>query len=97
MYVSAPADGSSFLADLKELFPFCIPFDLIHALKVLSAEPETPYFEIPLSIHTFGIDIDYTFVFDFEQFNAIAKALRTVETLGFIVLLIWVTRDLIKG
>lgn len=90
-------DKESFTADLKELFPFCIPFDLIHALKILSAEPETPYFEVPVKIHSFGIDVDYTFVLDFEQFNMIAKVLRTVETLGFIVLLIWVTRDLIKG
>lgn len=90
-------DKESFTADLKELFPFCIPFDLIHALKILSADPETPYFEVPVKIHSFGIDVDYTFVLDFEQFNMIAKVLRTVETLGFIVLLIWVTRDLIKG
>ena len=91
------SDKESFTADLKELFPFCIPFDLIHALKILSADPETPYFEVPVKIHSFGIDVDYTFVLDFEQFNMIAKVLRTVETLGFIVLLIWVTRDLIKG
>lgn len=90
-------DKEKFTADLKELFPFCIPFDLIHALKILSADPETPYFEVPVKIHSFGIDVDYTFVLDFEQFNMIAKVLRTVETLGFIVLLIWVTRDLIKG
>ncbi len=90
-------DKESFTANLKELFPFCIPFDLIHALKILSADPETPYFEVPVKIHSFGIDVDYTFVLDFEQFNMIAKVLRTVETLGFIVLLIWVTRDLIKG
>lgn len=90
-------DKESFTADLKELFPFCVPFDLIHALKILSADPETPYFEVPVKIHSFGIDVDYTFVLDFEQFNMIAKVLRTVETLGFIVLLIWVTRDLIKG
>ena len=93
----ADDDKESFTADLKELFPFCIPFDLIHALKILSADPETPYFEVPVKIHSFGIDVDYTFVLDFEQFNMIAKVLRTVETLGFIVLLIWVTRDLIKG
>ena len=93
----ADNDKESFTADLKELFPFCIPFDLIHALKILSADPETPYFEVPVKIHSFGIDVDYTFVLDFEQFNMIAKVLRTVETLGFIVLLIWVTRDLIKG
>lgn len=97
IYVTAPSDGKDFVADLKELFPFCIPFDLIHALKILSADPETPYFEVPVKIHSFGIDVDYTFVLDFEQFNMIAKVLRTVETLGFIVLLIWVTRDLIKG
>lgn len=93
----ADDDRESFTADLKELFPFCIPFDLIHALKILSADPETPYFEIPVKIHSFGIDVDYTFVLDFQQFDMIAKALRTAETLGFIVLLIWVTRDLIKG
>ena len=97
VYITAPSDGNDFVADLKELFPFCIPFDLIHALKILSADPETPHFEVPVKIHSFGIDVDYTFVLDFEQFNMIAKVLRTVETLGFIVLLIWVTRDLIKG
>lgn len=93
----ADDDKESFTADLKELFPFCIPFDLIHALEILEAKPEAPYFEIPVKFNVIGFKADYTFVLDFQQFNTVAQILRTVQTLGFIILLIWVTRDLIKG
>lgn len=83
------------LADLKSVFPFCIPFDLIHAFTVLQADAKPPRFEVPLKALKYGID--YTFVIDLEIFDPVAKIFRTCETIGFIVGLIFVTRKLIKG
>lgn len=79
---------------LRTLFPFCIPFDLIKSFKLLSANPVVPHWEIPFVVP--GL-VDYTFVIDLAQFEGIARILRTTETIGFIVSLILITRNVIKG
>lgn len=87
-----------FTADLKSLFPFCIPFDLIDLFNVLDAEPETPVWKIPIEIK-FKNYINYkqTFKVDMSKFDSAIKILRTGEILFFILGLILVTRNLIKG
>ena len=35
-------DKGSFVRDLRTLFPFCIPFDLIDCIRLFNAEPVTP-------------------------------------------------------
>lgn len=86
------------IADLKSLFPFCIPFDLIDFLGVLSAEPEAPKFiwTFP-GVSRYGIpEVDV--VIDLSVFNTVASIVRTLETLGFIVGLALITRShMIRG
>lgn len=89
------SESGPFVADLSKFFPFCIPFDLIHLLSVLDAEPEIPRWEIPFKIPAYGVD--ETIVIDLSAFDGVAKIVRLCETILFIFSLILATRGLIKG
>lgn len=90
----ADGEGESYKRDLKMLFPFCIPFDFIHLLQALSAEPETPKFEIPVKLDF--IDVDTSFVIDLSWMDPIMKIWRLGELGLFIVMLMMGTRKVIK-
>lgn len=90
-----PDSNKKPIVDLKQFFPFCIPFDLIHLFEVLVAEPVPPKFEIPFKYSKIGLD--YTFVIDFRQFEELAEIFRTGQTLLFCLGLILITRNIIKG
>lgn len=96
---TVPPLVSDFTADLTTLFPFCLPFDLIDLVKALSADPVAPKWEIPIKIK-YGNVVNYkeTFTIDMGNFDSVVKIFRTLETLGFIVGLIMITRNqMIKG
>ena len=88
-------DNADLLADLKHLFPFCVPFDLVDCFKLFNAEPVTPRVEFP--IHFGIVEKDYTFIIDLEDFNGVAKVCRLMFLIGFIVSLVYATRQLIRG
>lgn len=96
----APAtdeEAAKYTADLTTVFPFCIPFDLIRAFKVLSVQGEAPVYEMPLQIDYKSIHVDEHWSIDMSDFSSVIQILRVMETLGFIVGLILVTRKLIRG
>ncbi|MFW5629637.1 MAG: hypothetical protein ACOCNB_02470, partial [Acetivibrio ethanolgignens] len=76
-------------------FPFCIPFDLINAVRVLQAPGKAPVFKIPFQFKR--LNIDETVVIDMGQFEELAKICRYFFTLLFILGLVLLTRGLIKG
>ena len=86
------------ISDLSNIFPFCLPFDLIDLFSVLSAEPQAPRF-----VWTFPAVPDYGIpkvdvVIDLSDFDPVAKIVRTMETLLFIVGLVMITRShMIRG
>ena len=80
---------------MKEIFPFCIPFDLINAVKLLSSEPIPPKYTFNFKVSQFNID--YDIVIDFAKFEDIAKVIRTLMTFAFVIMLILITRNLIRG
>lgn len=81
--------------NMRLVFPFCIPFDLIDLIGVLDAEPAAPRWEIPIKAPLYGID--YTFVLDMSDFEQLAVIFRTFETALFILGLILLSRGLIRG
>lgn len=84
--------------DLTKLFPFCIPFDVIDLISVLSAKPETPRFEVPLKYPTTSGMATYIMVIDLSDFDEVAALLRKMECLLFIVGLAFITRaNMIRG
>lgn len=92
-----PSENESFTADLKELFPFCIPFDIIRAIKVLSKEGEAPVYTIPFKVDYGELHINETWVIDMSKFDSVVQILRILEVLGFVVGLAMITRNLIRG
>lgn len=90
-----PEGAGGFTADFKKLFPFCIPFDLVRAFKVFNADPVAPKFEWTLKIKF--IDFEYKFVLDLKEFNSVAVVCRSLILILFILGLILVTRNLIRG
>jgi hypothetical protein len=90
-----PTNNDIFLADLKHLFPFCIPFDLVDCFKLFNAEPVTPRVEIP--VHFGIINYDHTFVIDLKDFNGVAVVCRSAFLIIYMAGLILATRALIKG
>lgn len=84
----------NYMFDLSEKFPFCLPFDLIDMFKRLRADPETPHFEIPIKVP--ALNYDNVLVIDLSRFDGIAKLLRTLLSISFIITLIVGTRNLIK-
>ena len=96
----APAtdeEAAQYTADLTTIFPFCIPFDLIRAFKVLSVQGEAPVYDIPLKIDYKYVHVNESWSIDMSDFSSVIQILRVMETLGFIVGLILVTRKLIRG
>ena len=98
-------EASPYKADLKEIFPFCIPFDLIHLLKAFDAEAEAPVFEFPLDIEMDNpwtgekvVDYHHTFELDMSDYEEVIKILRIFQVIFFIIALMLITRQqMIKG
>ena len=83
---------------LSDLFPFCLPFDLIDFISILARDPKAPYFEYDMALPSWINEGSYKFVIDLSPFDDAAKLLRTMETLLFIIGLIILTRDkMIRG
>lgn len=88
-------DKSNFTRDLRLVFPFCIPFDLVDCIRLFSAEPETPKIDFP--IHFPIVNVDYTFTIDLKEFDGVAMVCRSMFLILFIVGLVLATRPLIRG
>ena len=88
-------DSSQPVVDLSKFFPFCIPFDLIHLVQALDADPVAPKWTLKLEPPQFPVEWEVTI--DLSQFESLAKIFRTGETLLFVVGLILITRGIIKG
>lgn len=90
--------GEYYVKGLQSVFPFCIPFDVIDFLAVLSAPAEAPCFKIPIKYPTKDGLATYEVEIDLSKFNSVAKILRTGETLLFCVGLAVATRSIyIRG
>ena len=91
-------NGEYTIKGLQELFPFCIPFDLVSLFRTLSADAEAPCFKLPVPVPKKNWEFEYIWIeLDFSKFNSAAKIFRTMELLGFCVGLTLITRNLIRG
>lgn len=81
----------------KNKFPFCIPWDLVSAVKVLHAEPVAPRFVIPFEIKSLGFSYEFVFDYSTPEWLNLSRTIRYFVLLSFIFLLITLTRGLIRG
>lgn len=90
-FFTPSGDVDSFGIQLKDFFPFCIPYDLYDFLTCLAADPVAPVFhwEIPVPQlgQTFELEVDLT------AWDDVAQLFRNLELLAFIVGLAYVTRE----
>ena len=79
---------------LREVFPFCIPFDFVDIIKLFNAVPEAPVIEVnfPSSVFVGGGSFD----FDLSRFDQIAVMFRWLITILFIVGLMMLSSKVIK-
>lgn len=84
-------------ATITEKFPFCVPFDIAKCLKLFSVSGRVaPKWEGTIKYGSKG-ENEYKVTIDLKDFEPIAKIVRPLEFIVFLVGLIIVTRDLIKG
>lgn len=88
-------EGGQLIFDWKNVFPFCIPFDLITFIKCLCADPEAPKLDIPFNVPI--VNYKGSIKIDLSKYDDIAKLCRTLFDLLFILGLAYGTRELIKG
>ena len=94
-----------YTADLTKVFPFCIPFDLMHLFEVLDAEPEAPVFKIPIELKVDNpftgksiVDYEDTIKIDLSDYEQPIKVIRVFEVIFFLIGLMLITRShMIKG
>ncbi len=83
-------------AALAKVFPFCIPFDFANAIKSMVATPKAPKWHVDFSktkMAAAGNLLDL----DLSKFDYLAKIVRFFVYIGFVVGLILLTRQIIRG
>lgn len=86
-------EGESYKRDLKLLFPFCIPFDFIHFIQALSADPVAPCFKIPIKLDSLGIDM--VLELDLAWMDPVMEIFRLGELGCFVIMLMAATKKMI--
>ena len=86
-------EGESYKRDLRLIFPFCIPFDFIHFIKALSADPVAPCFKIPIKLDSLGIDM--VLELDLAWMNPVMEIFRLGELGCFVIMLMAATKKMI--
>lgn len=89
-----PSDYTQFqLIDLKNFFPFCIPFDLFHFFELLYAEPIAPV------LHWEMADLagkTYSITIDLSEWDSVAQLFRRLQLFLFVCGLAAASRKFIK-
>lgn len=86
-------EGESYKRDLRLIFPFCIPFDFIHFIQALSADPVAPCFKIPIKLDSLGIDM--VLELDLAWMDPIMEIFRLGELGCFVIMLMAATKKMI--
>jgi hypothetical protein len=98
---SANIDFSPLEVAVSDKFPFCIPWDLINAIKMIQAPAEEPVFTIviPKALILSKQDkvIQIRPMSQFGDFSIVLAVSRWFQCISFTVFLALKTRDLIRG
>lgn len=81
------------------VFPFCLPFDFVRGMKLFSAKPVTPHFEITIDVPAI-LNVPaqkWTLEIDLGKFETLAKITRWTSLVGFSYLLISLSTKIVKG
>lgn len=93
-------DLSEFLLNsrITQVFPFCLPFDFVRGIKLISATPVAPKFDINFDIPSFGLypGTHDVITLDLSVYSKYFNVVRWVSTVLFIISLCFLTYKLIK-
>lgn len=81
------------------IFPFCIPWDFVRGVKLLSSSPTAPKFSIPFEIPAFGQFPGYSteITLDFSDYDKYFVPVRWFSTIFFLIGLGFITFKIVKG
>lgn len=87
---------------ISSVFPFCLPFDFYNGIRLFSAQPVTPHFEIPVKIPIpsaagGGYLCDETIIIDLSKYEKIGRLCRVTSTCVFLFFLIQLSTKIVKG
>ncbi len=80
--------------ELKNKFPFSIPWDLIAVFTLFQAEPETPRIEVPFVIESLGIE--ESIVIDLSGYGLLSRISRSLMVVLFVLGLIKMTPTMLS-
>lgn len=80
--------------NIKDKFPFCLPFDLAYIISNLSSNAEIPKFQLKFPGPK-NESVEYEM--NFEMFEPVAVILRSLIVLSYVIGLVLISRKLIGG
>ena len=99
--VSVPEELSDYAAPIgiSNVFPFCIPWDIVRGFQILNRPSVTPKFEIPFNIPEFGLfdGVEETITIDFTEYDKYVQIFRWFQIVGFSFLLCKLSLTRVKG
>lgn len=84
-------DNIPIISDLKNKFPFSIPWDIASIISGLEAERETPYINTDVTIP--GVNYTWHIEYDLSAFDDTAALFRTLFLIAFILGLAYFSYD----
>ena len=88
-------DFSPLYGAVEDKFPFCIPFDLFHAIDTLTAEKEKPEFTI--TFPSVAGSKPASFIFNFDDYELVIEIFRYFVLLAFCIGLVVNTKKILGG
>lgn len=88
-------DFSPLYGAVEDKFPFCIPFDLFHAIDTLTAEKEKPEFTI--TFPSVAGSKPTSFIFNFDDYELVIEIFRYFVLLAFCIGLVINTKKILGG
>jgi len=88
-------DFSPLYLAVEDKFPFCIPFDLFHAIDTLTAEKEKPEFTI--TFPSIATSEPVSFTFNFDDYELVIEIFRYFVLLAFCIGLVINTKKILGG
>lgn len=84
---------------IANIFPFCIPWDIVRGFQLLNRPAITPKFEIPFNIPEFGLfpGIEKSITLDFSEYDKYIQIFRWFQLIGFSFLLCKLSLTRVKG
>lgn len=84
---------------ITKVFPFCLPFDFVRGIKLFSEQPEDPVFTYIIRFPAIGSfeGVSCPITIDFTPFEPLAVVMRWTSTIGFVFMLIFTSRKIVKG